>query len=124
MITRLLIVAAMGMHASVARGQSDSIEAARAVGQAEAALDSARRSVDAVASPVELAARTYAVAAARLRLGDYDGARELANVALAEARNAKKGPVRDHFDRAPVGAGAPPLADSIPFGVTPVPAHP
>jgi hypothetical protein len=43
---------------------------------------------------------------------------------LIEARNAKKGPVRDHFDRAPVGAGAPPLADSIPFGVTPVPDHP
>jgi hypothetical protein len=124
MITRLLIVAAMGILTSVARGQSDSIGAARAVGQAEAALDSARRSVDAVAGPVELAARTYAVAAARLRLGDYDGAREFASVALIEARNAKKGPVRDHFDRAPVGAGAPPLADSIPFGVTPVPAHP
>ena len=123
-MTRLLIVAAMWMHTSVARGQSDSIEAARAVGQAEAALDSARRSVGAVAGPVELAARTYAVASARLRLGDYDGARELAHIALAEARNAKNGPARDHFDRAPVGAGAPPLADSIPFGVTPVPAHP
>jgi hypothetical protein len=127
MMTRLLILAAaiaVYTYPSVARGQTDSIGAARAVGQAEAALDSARRSVGAVAGPVELAARTYAIAAARLRLGDYDGARELAYVALAEARNAKNGPARDHFDRAPVGAGAPPLADSIPFGVTPVPAHP
>jgi hypothetical protein len=124
MITRLLVVAAIWMHTSVARGQSDSIEATRAVGRAEVALDSARRSVVAVAGPVELATRTYAVAAARLRLGDYDGARELAQMALVEARNAQKGPVRDHFDREPVGAGAPPLADSIPFGVTPVPAHP
>jgi hypothetical protein len=123
MMTRLLIVAATiaaWMHPSVARGQTDSIGAARAVGEAEAALDSARHSIDAVAGPVELAARTYAVAAARLRLGDYDGAREFAQVALIEARSAKRGPRRDHFDREPVGAGAPPLKDSIPFGVSPV----
>jgi hypothetical protein len=53
-------------------------------------------------------------------LGDYDGARELAHIALIEARSAKQGPGREHFDREPVGAGAPPLSDSIPFGVTPV----
>lgn len=112
------------MRPSVARGQTDSIGAASVLGQAAAALDSARHSSDAVAGPVELAARTYAVAAARLRLGDYDGAREFAQVALIEARSAKQGPGRDHFDREPVGAGAPPLRDSIPFGVTPVRAHP
>ena len=115
MMIPLLILAA-----TMARGQTDSIEAARAVVEAEAALDSARHSAVAVAGPVELAARTYAVAAARLRLGDYDGAREFAHVASIEARNAKQGPGRDHFDREPVGAGAPPLRDSIPFGVTPV----
>jgi hypothetical protein len=127
MMTRLLIAAAAlaaWMHPGVARGQTDSIGAARAVGEAEAALDSARRSADAVAGPVELATRTYAIAAARLRLGDYDGAREFARVAVIEAQSAKQGPRRDHFDREPVGAGAPPLSDSIPFGVTPVPAHP
>ena len=127
MITRLLIVAATfaaWMHPIAARGQTDSIGAANVVGQAAAALDSARHSPDAVAGPVELAARTYAVAAARLRLGDYDGAREFAQVALTEARSAKQGPRRDHFDREPVGAGAPPLRDSVPFGVTPVRAHP
>jgi hypothetical protein len=120
-MTRLLpaaVALAAWMHPSVARGQTDSIGAARAVGAAEAALDSARHSVDAVAGPVEIATRTYAVAAARLRLGDYDGAREFAQIALIEARNAKQGPRRDHFDREPVGAGAPPLRDSIPFGVT------
>jgi hypothetical protein len=122
MMTRLLIVtAAVGMmHPSMARGQTDSIKAARAVGQAEAALDSARRSPDAIADPVVAATRAYAVAAAWLRLGDYDGARELAHAALIEARNAKRGPSRDYFDREPVGAGVPPLRDSIPFGVTPV----
>jgi hypothetical protein len=117
-------VAAAWIYPSVARAQPDSIEAARAVGEAEATLDSARHSIAAVAGPVELAARTYAVAAARLRLGDYDGAREFAHVALAEARSAKQGPAHDHFDREAVGAGAPPLRDSIPFGVTPVRAHP
>jgi hypothetical protein len=111
---------AVWLRPGVALGQTDSIGAARVVGQAAAALDSARRSPDAVAGPVELAARTYAVAAARLRLGDYDGAREFAYVALIEARSATHGPGRDHFDREPVGTGAPPLSDSIPFGVTPV----
>jgi hypothetical protein len=123
MMTRLLMMTAAlaaWMHPSVARGQTDSIGAARAVEAAEAALDSARHSDDAVAGPVEIATRTYAIAAARLRLGDYDGAREFAHVALIEARSAKQGPGRDHFDREPVGAGAPPLRDSIPFGVTPV----
>ena len=126
MITRLLMLAALAVtiRPSVARGQTDSLEAARVIGQAANALDSARNSPNAVAGPVELAARTYAVAAARLRLGDYDGAREFAEAALVEARSAKQGPRRDHFDREPVGAGVPPLADSIPFGVTPVPAHP
>jgi hypothetical protein len=127
MKTRLPIVAAAiapWICPSVARGQPDSIEAARAVGEAEVALDSARHSIAAVAGPMELAARTYAVAAARLRLGDYDGAREFAHVAVIEARSAKQGPAHNHFDREPAGAGAPPLRDSIPFGVTPVDAHP
>jgi hypothetical protein len=89
MTTRLLTLAAaiaVYTYPSVARGQTDSIKAAHAVARAEAALDSARRTV--------------------------------------EAWNAKKEMARDHFDREPVGAGAPPLPDSIPFDVTRVPAHP
>jgi hypothetical protein len=128
MMTRLcnltVAAAAVCLHSGVARAQTDSIGAARVVDEAAAAIDSARRTADAAAGPVERAARTYAVAAARLRLGDYDGAREFAQVAAIEARSAKRGPGRDHFDREPVGAGAPPLRDSIPFGVTPVPTHP